>query len=296
MLFSMTGFGSGRAEANGIVVAVEIRSVNNRHLKVVVRGSDPYPHLESEFEKLIRQTIRRGTVTLLVRVQRPLQSGSLAINADAVAGYIQQLAPLAKELSKESAAALYSGVLSLPGVASEAFASQQASEVEWPIVERATLAAAKELSKMRTAEGRQMADELLSLIEQITERVQQVQKHLPAILVDYRKRLYDRISLAVSEAGVKVDESNLIREIALYADRTDVAEEITRITGHIAAVREVIASNGDGAGRRLEFLAQELGREVNTLGSKAGDAVISRHAIEMKAILEKFRELVLNVE
>ena len=125
MLLSMTGFGTGRAEANGIVATVEARSVNNRHLKVTVRGSDPYPHLDSEFEKRIRKSIRRGTVNLLVNVRRPLQTGTLTLNTDVVAAYLAQLSPLIKDLSAAQSAALLSGVLALPGVAADSFASNR---------------------------------------------------------------------------------------------------------------------------------------------------------------------------
>ena len=296
MLQSMTGFGTGRAVVDGTTVSVEVRSVNNRHLKVTVRGSEPYPVFETEFEKLVRRHARRGTVSILVRIERPIQTGTLKINASVVSAYLSQLAPLAETLAPSAAATLYSGVLSLPGVSTEVFASQSVPDEEWMLVERATATALEEMAKTRGTEGRQMAEELRSLVSQIDEQIARVKEHVPNVVADYRKRLHERISNALATTGATIDESNLIREIALYADRTDVAEEITRITGHLAAIEEAIRTGGEGAGRRLEFLAQELGREANTLGSKAGDAVISRHGIEIKAVLEKFRELVLNVE
>lgn len=296
MLFSMTGFGSGQAEVNGSTATVEVRSVNNRHLKITVRGSDPYPLLEAEFEKLVRKSTRRGTLTLSVRVERPDRPSQYVVNPAAVSSYLAQLSPVLEGLPPAASAAILTGVLALPGVASEGRSSQSAPEEEWPLVEQATNLALAALAKTRAAEGRVMADELRSLTRQMTERIDAVKAHYPAVIADYRKRLHDRITQAVNGSGVTIDESNLIREIALYADRTDVAEEITRLTGHIAAVEEVIRTGGEGAGRRLEFLAQEMGREANTLGSKAGDAVVSRHAVEIKALLEKFRELVLNIE
>jgi uncharacterized protein (TIGR00255 family) len=296
VLLSMTGFGSGHADANGTTATVEIRSVNNRHLKVTVRGTDPYPLLESDFEKLLRKTVRRGTVTLAVRVERPDRQSQFVLNTDAIASYLTQLSPVLEGLPPTASAAILSGLLTLPGVSPEERSSQSAPEGEWPLVEKATNLALAALTKTRVAEGRMMADELLALTRQMTERIDAVKVHYPTVVTDYRKRLHDRITQAVNGSGIAIDESNLIREIALYADRTDVAEEITRLTGHIAAVDEAIRTGGDGAGRRLEFLAQEMGREANTLGSKAGDAVVTRHAVEIKALLEKFRELVLNIE
>jgi uncharacterized protein (TIGR00255 family) len=296
VLLSMTGFGSGQADANGTTATVEIRSVNNRHLKITVRGSDPYPLLEADFEKLIRKSTRRGTVTIAVRVERPDRQSQFLLNADAVASYLAQLSPVLERLPPNASAAILSGLLTLPGVSPEERTSQAAPEDEWPLVEKASNLALAALTKTRATEGRMMADELLALTRQITERIDAVKAHYPTVVADYRKRLHDRISQAVNGTGVAIDETNLIREIALYADRTDVAEEITRLTGHIAAVEEVVRTGGEGAGRRLEFLAQEMGREANTLGSKAGDAVVTRHAVEIKALLEKFRELVLNIE
>ena len=292
----MTGFGIGRAIASGVTATVEARSVNNRHLKISIRGTDPYSVFEAEFEKVVRRFARRGTVSLLVRVERGNQTAELKINGSAISAYLIQLAPLAAALAPTAASALYSGILSLPGVTSEEFASQTVPKMEWELVERATTSALEDLAKTRGVEGRQMAEELRSLVGQIAERIERVKEHLPNVIADFRKRLHERITQALASVNVTIDESNLVREIALYADRSDVAEEITRIMGHLTAVNEVIHSGGEGAGRRLEFLAQELGREANTLGSKAGDAVISRHAVEIKAVLEKFRELVLNVE
>lgn len=292
----MTGFGAGRAELSGTVASVEARSVNNRHLKVVVRGSDPYPLLESDFEAVVRKRVRRGTVTLFVRVERPRTNGPATLDVRAVAGYLAQLAPVAKDLPPAAAAALYSGVLALPGVTAGVSAATTAPDDEWPLVERATEVALGALTATRAAEGRRMGEELSSLGSQMRDRVATVKDHVPTVVADYRVRLKDRIAQAVSAAGVTLDESNLIREVALYADRTDVAEELTRLTGHLAALSDVIRTGGEGAGRRLKFLAQELGREANTLGSKAADAVVSRHAVEIKTVLERFRELVLNVE
>ncbi|MFO0936480.1 MAG: YicC/YloC family endoribonuclease [Gemmataceae bacterium] len=292
----MTGFGMARVTENVMTATVEVRSVNNRHLKVTVRGSDPYPALESEFEKLVRQSARRGTVSVHVRVERPNATGPLKIDSAIVSSYLAQLEPIAAALPPAAAAALYSGVLQLPGVTSEDLTPQSVPDVEWKLVEQATLAALEGLTKTRSTEGEQMVAELRSLIRQIVDRTGQIRDHLPQVIEDFRKRLRERVTLALAAAGATVDESNLVREIALYADRTDVAEELTRIAGHLAAVDDVLRVGGKGAGRRLEFLAQELGREANTLGSKAGDAVISRHAIEIKAVLEKFRELVLNIE
>ena len=166
---------------------------------------------------------------------------------------------------------------------------------EWPVVEQTLTTALTQLNAMRREEGRAMGTELLALHGVITAEVSTIRTLLPAVTADYRTRLLERVRQAMGEAGANLNADNLIREVALFADRTDVAEEVTRLTAHLQQFAELV-HKGDEAGRKLEFLIQELGRETNTLGSKAGDVAISRHVFEMKSALEKIRELALNVE
>jgi uncharacterized protein (TIGR00255 family) len=156
-------------------------------------------------------------------------------------------------------------------------------------------AALQRLDAMRREEGQMMAAELLSHHRIVTEELAAVRVLLPTIASDYRRRLLDRIRVALADAGVAVQPDHLIREVALFADRMDVSEEVTRLSAHLDQFAELVRK-GDEAGRKLEFVIQEMGREVNTLGSKAGDVSISRHVFEIKATLEKIRELVQNIE
>jgi uncharacterized protein (TIGR00255 family) len=151
------------------------------------------------------------------------------------------------------------------------------------------------LDKMRREEGQIMAAELLGHHRSVTVELEGVRGLLPAIAGDYRRRLLDRVRNALAECGVTVQPDHLIREVALYADRTDVSEEVARLSAHLDQFAELVRK-GDEAGRKLEFVIQEMGREANTLGSKVGDVGVSRHVIEIKATLEKIRELVQNVE
>ena len=141
-----------------------------------------------------------------------------------------------------------------------------------------------------------MALELVGHQQHLRNQVAMIESQLPQVQRDYRQRLLDRIRSAVADAGVNVTEEQLVREIAIFADRSDVSEELARFSAHLSQFTELIDQDGDSAGRRLEFVVQELGREANTLGSKAGDVTISRIVIEMKATLEKIRELVQNIE
>lgn len=296
MLLSMTGFGEARTETEGLAAAVEVRAVNNRHLKLTVRGSEPYPMYEAELEKVVRRHVRRGTVTLHVRVDRPARGTDLTLNATALAAYLRQIRAACEVAgTPEFAAPLLAGVLGLPGVAPEARHLGAPPEDEWPVVERTLDAALRGLNAMRREEGRAMAAELLALHAAVAAQLATVRELLPKVTEDYRVRLLDRVRVAVGEAGVAVQADHLIREVALFADRTDVAEEVTRLAAHLEQFADLV-KKGEEAGRKLEFVLQEMGREVNTLGSKAGDVAVSRHVFEMKATLEKTRELVQNVE
>ncbi|HEY2909418.1 MAG TPA: YicC/YloC family endoribonuclease [Gemmataceae bacterium] len=297
MLSSMTGFGEARIQTETVAAAIEVRAVNNRHLKVTVRGSEPYPMLESELEKVVRKHVRRGTLLIHVRVERQRPTAELALNGAVLQAYLRQIREAADAADAPGfVGPLLAGVLALPGVAPESTRSGALPDDEWPVVERALEAALANLDGMRRDEGRAMAAELLQQHRFIGEQLEAIRGHLPQVMNDYRQRILDRIRQAVADAGIALEPQHLIREIALFADRTDVAEEVTRLASHLDQFAEMVKKGEEGVGRKLEFVVQEMGREANTLGSKAGDVTISRHGVEIKAALEKIRELVLNVE
>jgi uncharacterized protein (TIGR00255 family) len=296
VLLSMTGFGEARTQTESLAAGVEVRAVNNRHLKVTVRGTDPYPMFESELEKVVRKHVRRGTITIHVRVDRKAGPADLSLNTAAIAGYLRQIREACTAAgTPEFAAPLLAGVLALPGVAPESRYMGSPPDDEWPLVEQTLESALRKLDEMRREEGRAMGAELLALHGAIRGELDAVRGLLPGVTADYRNRLLERVRQAVGDAGVAVHPDNLIREVALFADRTDVSEEVTRLAAHLDQFAEIVRK-GEEAGRKLEFVIQEMGREVNTLGSKAGDVAISRHVFEMKATLEKTRELVQNIE
>jgi uncharacterized protein (TIGR00255 family) len=293
----MTGFGEARGSGPGCSAVIEVRAVNNRHLKVTVRGTDPYPLLEADVEKVVRRTIRRGTVQVRIHVDRERTASEVRLNGGAVRAYLEQLKAACVEADAlELLPHLATGVLALPGVAAEGRLSSGPPEDEWPIIERTLEQALARLDATRKDEGRAMAQELMLHHRHLSDQLELIRQHLPAVVADYRQRLLERIQQAVAEAGVTVEPDHLIREVALFADRTDVAEEVTRFSAHLETFAHLVRTGAEGAGRRLEFVIQEMGREANTLGSKAGDVTISRHAVEIKATLEKIRELVQNVE
>lgn len=293
----MTGFGDAHAVTAAGRVGVEVRAVNNRHLKVTVRGTDPYPLLEPEIEKVVRQRVRRGTILIHVRAERATAATDFVLNGDVLAAYLRQVRAAcdAAKLPELYAAHVLAGALTLPGVASEGGRTDP-GEDEWPAVEAALDTALRKLDGMRRDEGRAMAAELLALQQHVRDQLEHIRGHLPAVVDGYRTRIVERVRLAVATAGVTVTADHLVREVALFADRTDVSEEVTRLSAHLDQFAELVKKGDESAGRKLEFVVQEMGREANTLGSKAGDVTVSRHVVEIKATLEKVRELVQNVE
>jgi uncharacterized protein (TIGR00255 family) len=289
----MTGFGEARVQDERWSVAVEVRTVNNRHLKLVAKISEPYGALEPELDRLVRETIRRGSVQLTLRVVRPRRADDYRLNLVALRSYRDQLLELGTGASASSFD--YSGLLGLPGVVEERTAPSDSPQDDWPALAEVVSAALGRLQEARAAEGRLMATELRSLGGAVGEHLARIAQRGPQIVAAYQKRLAERVQAMVSEQGVTIEPKDLIREVAIFAERSDIAEEVVRLRAHLAQYAEVI-DEPESSGRKLEFVVQEMGRETNTIGSKANDVEISRSVVEIKGHLERIRELIQNVE
>ncbi len=292
MLLSMTGFGDARLQDERWCVEVEVRTVNNRHLKVSAKISEPYGSLEPELERLIRESVRRGTVQVLLRVERPRQADDYRLNTVALQSYHDQLAALNLGGSKGVDLA---ALLSLPGVVEERKNESGDPHDDWPALSTVLSSALAKLHAARAEEGRAMADELLALGRSITVHLDQVESRGPHVVESYQKRLTERVQNLVQGQGIAIEPKDLIREVAILAERADIAEEIIRLRAHLTQYVAIIGER-ESAGRKLEFLVQEIGRETNTIGSKANDVEISRSVVEIKGLLEKIRELIQNIE
>jgi uncharacterized protein (TIGR00255 family) len=294
----MTGYGEAHFQSDTLSLAIELRALNNRYLKISVRASEPYNLLEPEFEKVIRRSVRRGTLQVSVRCDRQHSPQDFRINTVAVRSYLGQLTALQKELGQQvggAGDALLAHVLTLPGVAAEPGNWTFNPEVDWPIFERVLEQALGKLQAMRQEEGRAMAQELLQYRDQIASQLASIRERAPGVVAAYRDRLHDRVRNLLAELDVEIDRSDLIKEVSVFAERSDIAEEGTRLASHLDQFQEIM-NEPESPGRKLEFLTQEMFREANTIGSKASDVVISRHVVEIKGTLEKIRELVQNVE
>jgi uncharacterized protein (TIGR00255 family) len=292
VLLSMTGFGEARLQDDRWSVEVEVRTVNNRHLKLSARISEPYSALEPEVERLVRDVIRRGTVHLVLRVERPRRAEDYRLNTVALASYRDQLRAL-KNAPGESID--LAALVALPGVVEERRTSNEDPHEDWPALSAVLSEALSRLQSARAEEGRAMAEELLALGRGVAAQLDLVERRGPDVVASYQKRITDRVQNLVQQFGVTVEPKDLVREVAILADRSDVTEEVVRLRAHLAQYVEVIHSP-ESAGRKLEFVVQEMGRESNTIGSKSNDVEVSRCVVEIKGHLEKIRELIQNVE
>lgn len=296
MLLSMTGFGEAQLQQGELSISVEIRAVNNRYLKLSYRANEPYHLLEAQVEKLIRQTVRRGTIQMNVRVRRQASLSDFPINAIALESYIRQVQDVTEKLSLGSASdSLLSQVLMLPGVIEESATRSSQVEEHWPIMEQTIQQALDRLQTMRRDEGQAMSEELLALRNFIGEQLEQIRERAPLVVEGFRDRLFERVRSLLQEMDVELDQNTLIREVSIFAERSDIAEEIVRLASHLEQFGDILKEK-DSVGRKLEFLSQEMTRETSTIGSKASDIPISRHVVEIKGAIEKIRELVQNIE
>ena len=292
----MTGFGSAMVRRDDISVSVEIKAVNNRYLKISLRTTDGFSSLEPGIENLLRETLRRGTITVFVRIVRQGNVSDYEINEPVLTHYVAQLQKLGK-LGLDTQV-VQSQLLTLPGVVKETIASDDKAGSVWPVLETAVTQAIDELQTMRRKEGASMTTDLRENCRQLRELITQVGQFVPRVAEQYRARLNERIGRVMAEQNLTLDPADLIREVALFADRSDISEEIVRFHSHLTQFSDVIEESTpkDGCGRRLDFLTQEMFREVNTIGSKANDSDITRVVVELKTVIERIREMVQNVE
>ncbi len=298
MLLSMTGHGEARGQTDALQVAVEVRSVNNRYLKLMLRAAEPYNLLEAEVEKVVRRFVKRGSLQVHLHVDRPQHAQDFRINTTALRSYVEQVRAAAAGLPepRPNVDLLLGQVLALPGVAPEPGRETLQFEEDWPQIERVLAEAMQRLNSMRQDEGARMAQELLHYRAHIADQLEIIRLRMPEVVSGYRERLLERVRGLLADSGVSVGPDDLIREVAVFAERSDIAEEVVRLASHLEQFDQTVRTEIDAPGRKLEFLVQEMGRETNTIGSKAGDVTISRHVVEIKATLEKVRELIQNVE
>ena len=293
MIVSMTGFGDATAERNGTHYAVEIRSLNNRFFKPVIKLPETVSGLEPELESMLREKLGRGSITYILKTRSDSAEAAYHLNTAALKSYLEQLQQV-KGLDRLVSIDLAS-LVQLPGVCQEPRDETDEIEKHGPVVRELTVKAIEKLDQMRRREGANLFEELMRHLRLIAANLAEIGKLAPGVVEDYHKRLTQRVNLLLTKAEFQVNPVDLIREVAVFADRADIAEEIQRLGSHLGAF-EQSCREGEHAGRKLDFIAQEMLREANTIASKANDAEIARRIVEIKGAIDRLKEQVQNVE
>jgi uncharacterized protein (TIGR00255 family) len=292
MLKSMTGFGTGRARAGDEEISVEVRAVNHKHLEVKVRLPRELSALEPAVLRAVRARCVRGAVDVAVRRSASTATGAVpTVDVAMARAWREALRGVARAVDMADVPTT-AQIAALPAVIrmEEPVADLGVAEAA---LERALTEALDALATMREREGRALEVDLASRLARVATLTAEVAALAPRTVEAYRARLHDRVAELLK--GAPVDEARLVQEVALFAERTDVAEEATRLQAHLEAFRSFLASP-EPAGRRMDFLVQEMHREVNTTGSKSQSTEVSTRIVELKAELERIREQVQNVE
>jgi uncharacterized protein (TIGR00255 family) len=291
---SMTGYGRGECSQNGFKITVELSSVNRKQAEIACILPRELDLLEGQIRDAINHAVARGRVTARVSMHtaRGRNSARMHLNTELARAYAKELSALAHQLKLKADVTL-DQLVRAPGV----FQTDEelAGEVDfWPAVEQALHKALAALLKMRAREGGHLAKDLTHRATTMRAAAKRIQSQAPQVAERYRAALMERIKAAGLES-LAPDDERLVKEVVLFADRSDISEELTRLQSHFQQFDD-LAKSREPIGRTLDFLAQEINREVNTIGSKANDGAISREVVTLKAELEKFREQAMNVE
>jgi uncharacterized protein (TIGR00255 family) len=288
----MTGYGRGEIDHGAAKFSVELNSVNRKQSDIVVNLPRDLAELEPRIRQAINEKISRGRTNVVVIFHNGANGKrTLALDTALAHSYHEAMRALQKELSAPGEITIGT-ILQAPGVMRLPEQDINANEV-WPAIERALNAALAELIKMREREGKHLAKDLIHRLKVLRKELKEVRALHPEVVKKHRDALLDRIN----KAGLNLasDDERLLKEVSFFADRSDISEELTRLESHLAQFAHHLRKN-EPVGRTLEFITQEIFRELNTLGAKSNDAAISQHVVVCKAELEKIREQIQNLE
>lgn len=292
MLRSMTGYGRAQKILNGRDISVEIRSVNHRYYEYTSRIPRTYSYIDEKLKSLLKSAISRGKVEVSVTINNiDGKDAQIAINKGVAEGYVSALRSISEELGLKDDLVL-SKLIKIPDI----FNIQKTPDDEEQIcvdVSEVTSEALERFVAMRETEGKRLKGDILEKADFIIERVGMVEAQSPATVEAYRNKLYKKISEVLADKNI--DEQRIITEAAIFSEKIAVDEETVRLRSHIAQLRDILESE-EPVGRKLDFIIQEINREVNTIGSKAQDLSITKIVVDMKSEIEKIREQIQNVE
>lgn len=292
LIKSMTGFGRCSLALENMDILAEVRSVNHRYLEMNVRLPHAYNYLEDKLKKLVQQKVSRGKVDISLNIQLHGTDGlEVDVNNDLAESYVNALRNANEKLALTDDLALTS-IMRFPDIFTVRKV-QLEEEAVWAAVQPAITEAVEKFAEMREAEGERLLEDLVNRLAVLENMVSQVEALAPETVKRYYDKLYTKLRELLDDR--EIDESRIVTEAAVFADKVAVDEETVRLRSHIAQFRSLLEL-GEPVGRKLDFLVQEMNREVNTTGSKAQDITITRLVVDMKSEIEKIREQIQNIE
>lgn len=294
MINSMTGYGEAQGEVGGINYVVEVKALNNRYFRTIVKLPDIVAFLEEDIEKLLRNSLSRGTVNYVLRLKNVSANVLFDIDEMALQAVIEKLSRAGSSAGINGTIDI-SNLLTLPGIIRPALPDEKVAERIRKKVLSISQDAMDRLKQMRAAEGAALEADLKKNCKAINDDLKRIQARGVVVLNSYAKKLKKRIDELLADAKLKSDEEAIAREVAVFADKSDISEEIARLGSHVQQLLQVCQAEGQ-AGRRLEFISQEMLREANTIASKTSDTDITRWVVDMKCRIDRIKEQVQNIE
>lgn len=295
MINSMTGYGEASGLINEQDYAVEIKAVNNRYLRTAIRLPESAAFLEDRIERLLRQHVARGTVNYVLRVKGCASKEMFDINEPVLRSVTQQLSDMAHAMGTHCTCDI-SALLTLPGIVQTALPNDETTDLITNGVLALTEQALAQFQTMRQEEGRFLSADLHTHCKVIREEMAMISERRDQVTHTYADRIRKRANELLSEARLQLDEDTLAREVAILAERADIAEELSRLDSHMHQFLKTCEQTEEPAGRRLDFIAQEMLREANTIASKAGDTEICNRVVNVKCRIDRLKEQIQNVE
>ncbi len=294
MIASMTGYGEAQHHAEGVRCALEIRSVNNRFLKCTIKLPEAVQFAETEVEKVIRGRLVRGSVSVVMRMRCESADVAYDVNHAVLSSYVASIGKV-RLPDGVSVSVDLGSLVSLPGVCQPPEITEHQRE-QWRAIVMSLLGTSlDQLTAMRQREGESLFKDLATHCDAIRVQMKTVADRAPVVIGEYHERLASRVESLMSKGRFELEKDALAREVAIFAERCDISEELVRLGSHVDHFIEICGQR-DAVGRRLDFLAQEMLREANTIGSKSNDGEIARCVVEMKAIIDRIKEQVQNAE
>lgn len=290
----MTGYGEAQCEADGVSLAVELKTVNNRYLKTIIKLPELASFLEEDIDKLLRKNISRGTINYMLRLKDASANALFDIDETALLAVLEKLSRAGSSAGINAAIDI-GNLLTLPGIIQPALPNKEKAGQIKKLVLEISQEALDKLKRMRATEGDYLEADIKKCSMIIEEDLEQIRSRSAIVIKEYADKLKKRVNELLAHAELKIDEGILAREVAIFAERSDISEEISRLESHLQQFAQCCRGS-DQAGRRLDFISQEMLREANTIASKASDTETTRYVVNIKCQIDRIKEQVQNIE